>query len=289
MFGRVIYSDQRLYLNSALVNGVTECSADVNLSQNDIFVAGIGQYDSYIQQPIEGTFNLNRHFFYNVTDVITGYFNSNISGSILYKKTEDSTYKHFSFETGRITSYSLECSVGTIPTNNVSMQIMGGNFGSNFTQPSTPLEQELASSLPIVKPKDITIGIGFFDTDRVQSFNYNISVDYKRNDTIGYLNKALDFEPTYPIVIETSFDIEVDEYEAPNFLEQICLNEEEDISFTYESCEHDYVRNMCAPKSKLTSLNFNAGIGNAMTFSLSYRSILNNITDVGRVLSLGSI
>ena len=143
--------EQKFYINGTQVSGVTSVDGSYGISERPINILGWGHinnsyYDSQecnqqpmdqkfqsmsvLDSPMEGSFSINSNlvsedFFLKYTG------DYDFLGSIHYGD------KYFGFNGAYITSHSVSCSVGSLPTTSTSISVFG-DIGGNKNVHETP-------------------------------------------------------------------------------------------------------------------------------------------------------
>jgi hypothetical protein len=281
MFGRIIYSDQIVTINGQELLGVTQSDLSISTSLSPIFIAGAGFHSSVIESEPEQSLSFSTYLSLSTPDVITGLFNRYITGETLYKKTADALFEGARIYDSLISSYTIDAKVGAIPSVEVNLE---GN--SIWEAVENRNQSRNNGSFTILRPGDMVLDLGpSLENQRVQSVRYSIPVSYKRRKGIGKFMQASAIEPIYPIVSQLQVSFEVDSYVVPSDSDIICNQLVGDtLLFSSVRCGTNG-RKFRMEKAKIKSLSHGMGIGGAMTFNIDYEAIINDIGDIGRLLS----
>lgn len=278
MYGRVIYSDQRLFINNLEVNGVQSCSTSFDVPVSPIFIAGVGPYSQEVGSQLEGSVEVER-LIVQSDDFLTSLLGRSVSGCLAYKRSDESTYRTNAFLDARIKSYSIECSVGQIAKSNFSMSVYG-NMGAGIAETGA----ENPYSVMIAKPGDLTISLPDVSTNRVQSINYEVSIPYSRNSFIGGITGSGQVLQNEGVTIDVTVGFDADDIESPRFFDQLCADGV-NINFRFENCSGDVVRSFSAPNARFVGTSMSAGIGENMSVDFKYQSVLANTSSLATYLS----
>ena len=119
--------EQKIVLNGFALSGVQDVNGSYGISEQPLRIAGVGFVDALIESPLEGNFSISRDMVsrdplveLNSIDKYT-YDEDFVSGAILY----DNDTKGFGFTKGRVSRYSVSCSVGQIPTIDLDIRVFG--------------------------------------------------------------------------------------------------------------------------------------------------------------------
>ena len=273
MLGRVIYGDQRLFINGMEMSGVQSNSSSLDTNYVPIFVAGTGVYSQEPSGPTEYPFSFERVVF--ETDPLTGVLFSGLSGHFAYATGNSTGYQTFGFENGLITSYSISCAVGDLAKSSVDIAARG-NMGSFNDGIDIATGAEYNSPF-IGKPGDLHIsGYSDGETNRVQSIEYTLTIPYTSNDKIGTAFGPDSRRLTGPITISTKFSIEVQDFRQEDLFSLICDTAEKNLYFYFTDCDNTTVRAFNAPRSKLKSSSYNADVGTNLSFDITYQGYVNS-------------
>lgn len=123
---------QTVIINGISLSGVQDVNGSYGINEKPVRVAGAGFVDALIDSPLEGNFSISRKMVSRdpllSSNVIGSYDfdEEEISGAILY----DEASKGFGFTKGRVSRYSVSCSVGDIPSIETDI-IVFGSLGKN--------------------------------------------------------------------------------------------------------------------------------------------------------------
>lgn len=123
---------QTVIINGISLSGVQDVNGSYGINEKPVRVAGAGFVDALIDSPLEGNFSISRKMVSRdpllSSNVIGSYDfdEEEISGAILY----DEASKGFGFTKGRVSRYSVSCSVGDIPSIETDIVVFG-SLGKN--------------------------------------------------------------------------------------------------------------------------------------------------------------
>lgn len=180
--GNTRREEQRFFINNAEVPGVQNVDIEYSQPAAPLTHLGCGSQQYFIlpsnrfsaQASVSSLFIADDPFI-----SLTG--NVGANGYLL--KTYANTGQNFSFVSGYLSSYTLNCSVGQIPQLNASFDIFG-EAGRIDSTSSPRVASDFASInaytpnilLKVVTSNSITIsGPSTFSTNRVQSFNVGLT------------------------------------------------------------------------------------------------------------------
>ena len=210
--------EQHFFLNSVEVAGIQ--NLDIDYTQPVAPIKHIGCGGHYFTLPA-GRFGgqasvtsllISNDPFINLTG------NSGVNGYVV--KTYAGTTQNFSFVSGYMSSYTINCSIGQIPQINATFDIYGevgkvdssdaARIGADFTAinayvPNIPLK--------IAASNSITLNMSDFNTNRVQSFNLGITCARNPVYILGnrYPSRV---EIEYPMQVSLDFAMDLNDYNA---------------------------------------------------------------------------
>ena len=86
------------------------------------------------------------------------------------------------------------------------------------------------------------------------------------------------FNIDYPIEIDLSFDMHVDDFEVENMHDLLCDQPKNDISIILSGCNIDYfLRKFIAPKTFIFRIDQNSSINDELSVTLKYKSYINDV------------
>jgi len=278
------YGDQDIYISGQKLRGVQSTDASFSIPFEPIKVAGVGYLDNTINSNLEGSVSVNRYVVSN-EDPITGFFTQPISGHLRYGTGNNPLI--FSFHRGQINSYSSSCSVGGVPELNFEISAYG-NIGSGV---STGIEQPNNETIAIARPGDIIFeGVSGQSTNRIQSYNYEISVPRTPIYVLGSGFEPAYFNIDYPIEINLSFDMDVDDLQSEDMHDLVCNQPKNDISITLSGCNlNNFLRKFILPNPIFLGVDYSSSIDNDLSATIRYKSYINNINDIAPLIGGGQI
>lgn len=215
--------NQTVFVNGRKLRGVTDFSANYNIRTKPINVLGQGVANQVTADIPEASVSITRDLsFVDFFQAYTG-LNVPINGSAHYND------KILGFQEGHLTSYSYSVEYGQTPVSNVGITVFG-DMGSGDAN-STAYDSLNASGQqfddPIQKisrPSDISVSCFGSSTNRVKSFNFDVSVPKLTAYTLNEKYPA-QISIGSPIVVNTSFVMEIDDYESRRISDYITLTD----------------------------------------------------------------
>lgn len=220
---------------------------------------------------------------------------------------------------GFISSYSTEGSVGNFPTVTVNVEALNMAFDAGTTGnyipavnptdgvKNTTIKYALptavssigASSVSALRPGDITLNLGEFDTDnaggtkvsdaKIQS--YTLSFDLAR-EPLQKLGSKFAFarEITFPVTVTLSVDALVGDLTTGNLADLIVADKNYDLSVTLKNptTSAEQVK-YTLKRAKLDSQEFSSSIGDNKSVTLTFSSQIGGPSQTDRGLFMSGV
>lgn len=281
MFGRVIYDKENVYLDGDKIIGITDFDAKVGFVHKPLTVMGTG----LIGQVIDGEITRGFSFSRLVNNMETGILlkmENEMPASFKYESSNEITKaEEWVSDVSKLVSYELNCSVGDIPTSKFSFDCYG-RIKNEVSTKNTDFNG--FDDFYVARPSDLTFsGINSFYTNRLQSLNYSFSIPYKKRNFIGSY-----FDPVpvlfSPIEVSLKLEFELDDASAAISTDSICENNFSGV-FSFNKCGTE-IRKFKIENAKLTDYSIAGAVGPAATFSCTYKTYVNNIEDLKKLVVL---
>jgi hypothetical protein len=274
VYKRNIYDDQFVVINGSQLKGVQSFNGNWSLPKNNMTAAGYESVGSEVEGAIVGEVSVDR-LIVNGSDPIPPLLGSSINGELIYGPNQAAN-KSFYFNVGYINSYSSSCSIGEIATSNFGLTAYGnvGEKGSASSASYAPYSPKVASA------NSMTLSTSFGDTNAIQSYDLNLSLNVNPIYKIGSMFIPSKFEIATPIVIETSFEIFANEYEIKNLMDGICGTDfVENLSISLnEKCDGPAIETFTLNNAELIDASINATIGSNLSISLQFQNLYSDIS-----------
>lgn len=217
--------EQIFYLDGTGVSGIRNVSAGYSVGQKQVRALGAGFIREVIAEPLQGELSMTRDLLYQ--DPVLGLTGeAPVSGTLLYDVEMNGAEKVYGFNTGYLTSYSINCDVQDVPTIETTFAVFG-QLGSGERE----RELDYSGTAPLqnlgfVNHEAVFLTFNGSGTNRAVSVSqdYNInripiySLDQKTSETLYAPSEVL---TEYPIEITTNLTIEMDDYETANMIDNI--------------------------------------------------------------------
>lgn len=231
--------DQKFYLSGAYLEGLQGFTTNWTYPDENAVSLGFAQpVGDYHEGSLEGEVTLNR-LIVSSGDPLAGFFEGGISGHLAYGDN-----KSYIFTQGFISNYSCECSVEELPQLTTTIRTFGEMLGTSGTSPIQPgPESHSGSAIFLPNQGDVKLEITNHNhsdpllditTDAVQSFDYDINIEWEPLYTIGdlgpqdYMNK--------PPTVEVSMTIDLNQNVSPDFRDQVCSPTLKDLTLKVMGC-----------------------------------------------------
>ena len=278
--GRIIRDKNFFYLNGETLYDVQSIDASMNIDTQVLNILGHGVSSIHNQGVLNANLSIDRLAINN--DPFTGLFPSGFSGVWHYIDSED-VDRNFTIHSGYISDYNFSAEIQQIPTISTTIQSYGNMIGGTNV-PTGDITTDVNGFLEnYVPPKGITLSFDDGELNRVQSFDLSISVNRNVRDRIGQLYSIPETFISYPISVDVSMNIEVDEYSAPKIDSLIC-RETEDISLELTNCDGSTIRTFTFESGKLNSVSLEGSAdGSNNSLNLNYIKFINDVNEVENI------
>jgi hypothetical protein len=212
--------ENTFFLGGMALSGVLSVDGSYNIDYKPINVIGQGFVKQVISSIPTAELSLSRYLvsndpILNLTGQQSNFSAVPVSAGLYYKN------KYFAFQDGYLKSIGISCSVGEIPKIESSFDVFG-NIGPNFN----PSGNNYAGSVFVPQVKNISITCRNSTSNRVKDFNINFN---NKNLPIYALRASSSEIPVEvsivsPIEIETSFTLDIDDYETKQLFSDLSSN-----------------------------------------------------------------
>ena len=228
--------NQQVFLNNQKLKGVTSVDESFSVNHVPVNVLGQGAVNQVMSDVPQMDFSITREVpFVDIYSVYTG-INRSIEGSINYGDTV------FGFNEGFLTSYSYSVEYGSVPLSTLGLTVYGdmGTGDANATTYGSlnASGQSKDQVVKIPRPSDITISCFGSSSNRVKSFDFSTSINKNAVYAIGY-NQPIQVSTMYPMLIDTSFVLEIDDFESRRVSDYLTKNDFDDFSISVKGIIYD--------------------------------------------------
>ena len=206
------------------LSGVTSIDGSYSITQAPINVLGFGYTTPTLSSPFVGNFSLERNMLSR--DPLLPYTGeSYFNGAIGYDN------KNFGFTSGYLTSYSISCEIGSIPSisNNISVFGEIGGDTKAWNQETTIQKSVDHPTLQIPQQGTIEVTCDGSSYNRIRAFSYSVSSD---RDPIYTINSSQPIQVNlrYPLEIDAVIMMEIDNYESRQAKDYLTSHSNDDIT-----------------------------------------------------------
>ena len=265
MFGSKLNYEAHFFIpvrwspDSAELSGITSIEIGYNNAANTTNLLGYQKGVTTIGGPTSQTVSLSRNLLFN--DPLLDYTGANhiVTGSFNYDNNES-----YGFKSGYLTSYSVNCAVGSIPKINSSLVV--------YDEMRSGINASGAGTFSIYVPSQgsITATCDNTTTNRVIGFDYSLEVGRKPYYTIGS-ETPVEVKYIPPIKYTASVQLEVDDV----FLESgysflTTGKEEKTVSFAIDGRDGTSLQTLTIPKASLVGEQLSASADGSVRLTLNY-------------------
>jgi hypothetical protein len=277
--------EQKIIVNGYELLGVQSIDGNYGISEKPVRVAGVGFIDAMISSPLQGNFNINRKMVGTdpllETDSIGRYVydEQEIEGVILY----DNDTKGFGFTKGRVSKYSVSCTVGQIPDIQTDITVYG-NLGKDVSM------NEATKENPAIRYPDqssMKVIVSDFSIDAISDFAYSRAINTQPvyalpkgtaqdwdDGEISYPNlDPIQIDTQYPIETDINFTIIADQYEIREIKDRIQAAPKSDVKIQIFDAQapSDIINELIGRNVRLISESINSSVEGEMSISLTYK------------------
>lgn len=276
--GRLTHGEQRFFLNQQEIPGIQTFNANYDISAQFLKYIGVKDKNLVPRGAQIGSFSLSTllisdDYWINYTG------KDGFNGYLLVDKSN--LAQNFSFTSGYLSSYTSRGSIGQIPQVEVNGSVFGnmGRFASSESSQVTADYGAIPSTYPtgvlkIPGPGSISISIEDFISNRVQSYELNISIPRNPVYSLGQRNPYC-VEINYPIELTADFTVEIFDYTGIKMQNFPLTPKVKDLTlgvYDYNTFQPISVFNFGG--MTLVSEKYSAGISSNSTIQLTYKSYL---------------
>lgn len=307
--------DQSFYINGTKMVGVQSVNGSYDISEKPINVVGYGHInDSFnkicnnqtqkqhpkslavVNSPLQGSFSV-QSLLISEDFLLPKTGNHPITGSLYYGPNNS----FYGFSEGYISSHTVSCNIGQIPTTSTDFLVFGEIGGgpdyivqeqdrgriSQQSEYGIVDEDSYLSDMPhnatgkasfpeigIPNQGSIFIECAGAETDRVIAFNHNVSVQHDAIYAMGQ-SKPVQVDVVWPIISKTNFTLEIDKYKYQKLREYLTNPILHDISVKINDCFGNKIEHYNVEQARLLSENTSSSVEGRLTVDLTYTSYYN--------------
>lgn len=259
MFGSRLNDEVNVNIAGTALSGIS--SVDFSYSNNANVVKPLGSKKGLttVGAATQQQISISRHLIYD--DPILDYTgSSSMTGNIRYG---GDVYR---FSDGYLTSYSVNCAVGSVPKVNASISVF------NEFESSNESSSEFGSSVSniyIPSQGSISITCDNSTTNRVIGFDYSITASRKPHFSIGS-ETPVSVELVPPLEYAAQVQIEVDEAFPENSFDFLSNRENKTVSFDINGRGGEDIQALTIPNATLVSESISASDNGSAILNLNY-------------------
>lgn len=257
MFGTRLNDDVRIFISGQELSGINDANISYSNSPNVIKPLGTTRGLTVNGGPTDQKISFSRYLIYD--DPIINYTgDANMSGSIHYDG------ESYGFESGYLSSYSVNCAVGSVPKVNAQFDIVdelrsGQSASGSVSHPA----------IDIPNQGSISLSCDNSTTNRIIGFDYSVTSSRKKHFTIGGKSaSAIEFIP--PLEYSAQVQVDVDDAlleSGYNFLDN---RENKTISFAIEGRGGASIQTLSIPNATLVGESLNSSADGSLRLNLNY-------------------
>ena len=236
-------------------------SLDLGYSNSSNTLSPLGSFKGVtaVGGPTQQTVSFSRYLIYD--DPILDFTgdSARLAGSFNYDNNAA-----YGFHSGYLSSYSVNCAVGSVPKVNASFNVYG-EMASGINATGSQI-----TSLYIPSQGSITATCDNSTTNRVIGFDYSLTVNKKPYYTVGS-ETPTEVKHINPIQYTASVQLEVDDIFLENGLNFLGYGKEnKTVSFTINGRDGTALQTLTIPKASLVSEQLNSSADGAVRLTLNY-------------------
>lgn len=284
-YNRNFIPDQRFYLGVTggtmeELRGVQAVDAGWTRPETPLVVLGRGFAGAAVEGEIEGSVSVTR-LIVTASDSVTGLLGSGVQGVLAYGPNQQFD-KSIVFDSGFVTSYSSACSIGDVPSADLSIAVFG-DIGEGATGSLSFATNSDTAQIPV--PGNISVDVSGFSTNAVQSYSVDVSISQRPLEKIGNNFAPTGFVLELPIQVSADFEMIVADYEAPDIRNTLCSPPSQTLTISLNDCAGAKIRAFTIPSGRFMGFSQSASVGGNMTISTQYISYFNSLGGVQSIFS----
>lgn len=259
MFGSKLNDEVNVNIAGSELSGISSVDFSYSNTANILKPLGSKKGLTTVGGGTQQKVSISRHLIYD--DPLLDYTGaSSMTGNIRYNNLS------YSFSSGYLTNYSVNCAVGSVPKVNASLIVL-----DELTS-SSEVSSEVGSSISniyIPSQGSISITCDNSTTNRVIGFDYSITANRKPHFSIGQ-ESAVDIELIPPLEYAVQVQIEVDESQPQGAFNFLNNRENKTLSFDIDGRGGDDIQALTVPNATLVSESLSASDNGSAVLNLNY-------------------
>ena len=259
----VLNYEQQFYLSGILLSGVTDIQGSYSINEEPINIIGQGHTYPVLNDALVGDFSVGK--YYIGREPLLDYVgDSPISGSVNFNN------KSFGFNSGYLTEYSLECSIGSIPRAQASFRIFG-NIGSGINA-SGDISHP---NIQIPNQGSITMNTTGYENNRITNFNYSLSIGRSPVYKIGS-PYPVQVDRKFPLTETASFSMEVNDHEIVQLHEYLIKPRQQELNISLlNPINRSLIETITLEKARLIRHQLSSDSDGVISLRLDYTAYIN--------------
>lgn len=259
MFGSRLNDEVNINIAGSELSGISSVDFSYSNTANILKPLGSKKGLTTVGGGTQQKVSISRHLIYD--DPVLDYTGaSSMTGNIRYNNSS------YSFSSGYLTNYSVNCAVGSVPKVNASLIVLDELTSSS--QESSEVGSSI-SNIYIPSQGSISITCDNSTTNRVIGFDYSITANRKPHFSIGQ-ESAVDIELMPPLEYAVQVQIEVDESQPQNAFNFLTNRENKTLSFDIDGRDGDDIQALTVPNATLVSESLSASDNGSAILNLNY-------------------
>ena len=259
MFGSRLNDEVNINIAGSELSGISSVDFSYSNTANILKPLGSKKGLTTVGGGTQQKVSISRHLIYD--DPVLDYTGaSSMIGNIRYNNSS------YSFSSGYLTNYSVNCAVGSVPKVNASLIVLDELTSSS--QESSEVGSSI-NNIYIPSQGSISITCDNSTTNRVIGFDYSITANRKPHFSIGQ-ESAVDIELMPPLEYAVQVQIEVDESQPQNAFNFLTNRENKTLSFDIDGRDGDDIQALTVPNATLVSESLSASDNGSAILNLNY-------------------
>lgn len=261
MFGAKLNHKTKVFVDSYDLTGVTSVSISANQSNSVLTPIGTTRGSTLVSGPPNQQMSFSRSLIYS--DPIFEYlYTSKPMKAGVLDFENDSFY---SFESGFLKTYSVNCAVGASPKVNASFNVFDEIKSGEYSQ----FEKKVHNKIDVPNQSTINIESSDFGYNRVVGFDYSVSIDQKVLYSIGSTSPT-SLVNLRPFRYSATVQLELEQsYDGGSF-DFLRSREDRNISLDIEGRKGTKIQSFSMPNASLVGTNVSQSSQGLLKVDLSY-------------------
>ena len=266
----ISHHDASFIVQGFQLSGVTSVDGSYSVTQSPVNVLGFGYTTPTLGGPFVGNFSLERNMV-SKDPLLTYTGESYLNGAIGYDS------KNFGFTSGYLTSYSITCEVGRLPSISNNIAVFGeiGGDTKAWTQETTIQNSSTHPAIQIPQQGTIEVTCDGSTSNRVRAFSYSVNSD---RDPIYIVNSSQPVQVNlrYPLEVDAIVVMEIDDYESRQAKDYLTSHSNSNITISIKDpADNSVIESYSLESPELINESINTSVGSDTVVELSYKGYVN--------------